>query len=315
MSKVLYSIAYNIDKELVNAQDAQKGNSYRCPECNGELILRKSEKTGKGTRRPHFAHKALTPNCTPESVLHKSFKVLLGHLIKSNLEQERSMQMSWNCPFCDKVHTGNLLKKAKKVEIEYNLGVCRPDIALLDENGGVIAVIEIVVSHAPEKSALVYYEKNKIILLQINLESDLELNNLDEKISHPDIIYACTIPRCKECGQFKEDKFMTIIDGECWKCKRPIKAATIYSSGYSLRNVRPSQFSEESIKFAKSKGVIIKSNYSKTTRSQYALITCGHCKAFIGDHYIFTDYISPAGFGSIPSIDYHIGYRCQNCGK
>jgi hypothetical protein len=36
------------------------------------MILRKSGKTGQGSRRPHFAHKSVNPDCNPETAIHKA---------------------------------------------------------------------------------------------------------------------------------------------------------------------------------------------------------------------------------------------------
>lgn len=72
MSEILYTSAYDENQKLIKAKDAEKGNNFFCPECKGKMILRKSGKEGKGSKRPHFAHKHLTTNCTAEGVLHLS---------------------------------------------------------------------------------------------------------------------------------------------------------------------------------------------------------------------------------------------------
>jgi competence CoiA-like predicted nuclease len=77
MKEILYTVATDLYGTLIKAFDAEKGGSFFCPECKTKLILRKSGKTGNGTKRPHFAHRGLTPNCTPETALHSVFKNLL----------------------------------------------------------------------------------------------------------------------------------------------------------------------------------------------------------------------------------------------
>jgi hypothetical protein len=57
------------------------------------------------------------------------------------------LTISWHCNFCGENHSGNLLKKIKAVNVEQNLIVCQPDIALIDNSEKVFAVIEIVVTH------------------------------------------------------------------------------------------------------------------------------------------------------------------------
>ena len=69
MAKLLYTIAKNEQGLFIKANEAEKGNDFFCPVCSSDLILRKSGNTGKGAKRPHFAHKSLTPNCTPETAV------------------------------------------------------------------------------------------------------------------------------------------------------------------------------------------------------------------------------------------------------
>jgi competence CoiA-like predicted nuclease len=81
-NELLYVTAFNEQGKLVKANDAVKTGKYICPVCKNNLILKKSGKTGKDSRRPHFAHYKFSQNCTPESVLHFSFKYLLLEYIK-----------------------------------------------------------------------------------------------------------------------------------------------------------------------------------------------------------------------------------------
>jgi competence CoiA-like predicted nuclease len=54
--ELLYVTAFDKNGVLVKAKDADKAQDYFCPECKDKLILKKSGKTGKGSKRPHFAH-------------------------------------------------------------------------------------------------------------------------------------------------------------------------------------------------------------------------------------------------------------------
>ncbi len=318
MKKILYTVATDKNGNLIKAVEAEKGNDFYCPKCKSEFILRKSGKTGKGTKRPHFAHHNLTPNCTPETALHFLFKNLLAEKLDKLIQEQSELNFSWLCEYCGLPHSGNLLKKIKYVKVEYKLNICQPDIALFDENDNVFSVIEIVVTHKPEDNVLKYYTDNKIILIQIDLDSDEDIEFINEKISTPDRVTVCFNPICKECGNFQQKKIMTVIDGPCWKCGETMKIATISSStgglirGYS-NNLRPSDFTEKEIEIAKSKGVILKTQFSQTVRDRYVANTCPNCGAFAGDHYLFTQYIAPAEYGELPSETYDIGYHCEYC--
>lgn len=193
---ILYTTALDQNGELIHVNNAEKGSKYYCPLCKKEFILRKSGKSGKGSRRPHFAHNELTTNCTPEGVLHYSFKKMLISLLEKYKDGNNSLIMSWRCSSCEHANSVILLQRVATVKEEFNLGVCRPDIALLDETGKVIAVIEIVVKHFPEENVLKYYKANKIVLIQINLETEDELLMVEEKICKPSIVEFCINPSC-----------------------------------------------------------------------------------------------------------------------
>lgn len=318
MTTILYTVATDKDGILIKANDAEKGENFFCPVCKTDLILRKSGNTGKGAKRAHFAHRSLTPNCTPETALHYSFKNLLASKIEQHIKANTQLPISWSCKYCGLLHTGNLLKKIKGVKVEHYLTVCKPDIALIDNDDKVFAVIEVVVTHKPEESVLNFYSDNDIILVQINLTSDKDIDDLESKISQPDEVSTCYNPKCKTCGQFQQKRIMTIIDGPCWKCSSTMKVATISSSrgglvNGSTNNLRPSDFTEKEIAFAQSKGVLLKTQYSKTVNEKYVANSCIKCGSFAGDFYLFTQYISPASYGELPSQIFDIGYHCEHC--
>ena len=111
---------------------------------------------------------------------------------------------------------------------------------------------------------------------------------------------------------------MTIIDGPCWKCNSTMKIATISTSSGDLvrgssNHLSPSDFTPDEVEFAKSKGVILKTQYSKTVQGSYVANSCAKCGSFAGDFYLFTQYIAPAGYGELPSQTFDIGYHCDYC--
>ena len=132
VKEILYTTANDENDELVHINNAEKGKNYFCPNCKTEFILRKSGKTGKGSKRPHFAHNNLTTNCTPEGVLHYSFKKLLIDLLKRYKAENKALEVNWNCDACYNSNKGNLLENVASIREEYNLKVCQPDIALID---------------------------------------------------------------------------------------------------------------------------------------------------------------------------------------
>ena len=182
--EILYTTAIDDSSRLIHINNAEKGTNYYCPLCKKEFILRKSGKTGKGSRRPHFSHNKLTPNCTPEGVLHYSFKEMLIELLGRYKAEDRPFIFSWACHSCGYKNSGNLIEKTDSIKQEYVLGVCRPDIALIDKAEKVLAVIEIVVTHEPEECVMQYYKENKITLIRIDLTSEEDLNKIEGLLDH-----------------------------------------------------------------------------------------------------------------------------------
>jgi competence CoiA-like predicted nuclease len=69
--------------EYENICNASKEKKYKCPECEGDVILRKGEKN-----RVHFAHKK-EGNCEhyehpTESEIHKEGKRVIKMLVEKN---------------------------------------------------------------------------------------------------------------------------------------------------------------------------------------------------------------------------------------
>lgn len=292
--KLLYTSALDSKNALVTALQAEKGDKYSCPLCQGEMILRKSGKEGPGSRKPHFAHKALTPNCTPEGVLHHSFKMMLANILKTKLANNEPFPLSFTCGHCGEIHEANLLKITKEVAIEQNLGACIPDIALIDKNGKPYLAIEIVVTHPPEEETLDYYRKNNIALYRLNIKSEADLDNIEDRAKQPDEFWFCKNPKCPTCGSFMDTKIMAIGNIECHRCDQPMKIALIVSSAWLKKKhfdpKTPISFDESERTFAKEHGVIVQQRFSKTRGEYYQANVCSHCKAFIGEHFLI-DYI------------------------
>lgn len=94
---------------------------------------------------------------------------------------------------------------------------------------------------------------------------------------------------------------MYIIEAHCWKCGAPQKVALIRGD-FDKRDattVGPQRFSPTEIALATSQGVIIEEHYSNVRGRSYLANSC-KCGAFVGDHYLFTDYFNPAELGDLP---------------
>ncbi len=306
--KLLLPYAYDSKRELVYIDEAKKGEKYTCPNCDAELLLRigKIPEGQKYHKRNHFAHKGNSDNHCSESFLHKLFKERCVEYIRQKIANNESIKFEWRCEKCDEEHSGNLLKKAVKVEPEYDLGICQPDIALLDKDGKVVIVVEVVVTHQPESEVMQYYNDNKIACLQIQVDNFSDCDRIEEKLSHPEHMNICPNPRCKKCGEIMRHVQMVTVVSNCWKCGQEMRIAMLVTkNGYQIFS--PADFSEEEIKIATTLGANIKRRYSKTVSGSYLANVCEHCNAFVGDFYMHEYYYCLHEKES----DYYC--KCLNC--
>jgi len=264
--EILYVTAFDKNGVLIKANDAEKTEDYFCPECKDKLILKKSGKTGKGSKRPHFAHYSLSPNCTPEGVLHKSFKLLLLEKIQKHIADKTPINIEWECIYCHEKHNGNLLQFAKDAKDEYQMEKCRADIALLNQEGNPFAVIEIVVTHKPEEPAIEYYTQNKIILIQIELDSEDDLDKIEAKINIPTSIDYCFNLKCPNIDNYAYQRRAVAFNKKCsFHIMRTCIAETYHCFGLE----RSDDLTENEIEFAKSNDV----------KFEGKNVICPHCKA------------------------------------
>ncbi len=304
---LLLPYAYNEDGNLVHISHAQKGDKYTCPNCESELLLRISKipEGQKYHRRNHFAHKGSLDNHCSESFLHKLFKNKCTEFIQKRISDGKDFCFEWNCKKCNEKHKGNLLKKAVKIVTEYDLGLCKPDIALLDCNDNVIIVIEIIVTHKPTLDVLQYYEDNKIACLQIKVEDFSDCEHIDDKLAHPDSVNLCPNPICEKCGSIMHNAKIVTVITDCWKCGNMMTVAMMFAA--DKRIFSPIDFNEEELEIAKTLGANIKKRYSKTVNDTYLANVCEHCNAFVGDFYLHDYYDIPH------SHEIDLDYKCFNC--
>lgn len=78
--KIKYSYAKNENGDIVNIEDAKKGEKYFCIGCGDEMIVRLG-----GVRVHHFSHKS-NNNCNEETYLHKLAKRKIVDLFNSSDE-------------------------------------------------------------------------------------------------------------------------------------------------------------------------------------------------------------------------------------
>lgn len=277
LREILYTMATNENGELTHIDQARKGARYYCPVCKGQFILRKSGRIGRGSKRPHFAHNLLTPNCTPEGVLHYSFKKLLAEALRARQLEGSSLAMNWSCAVCKKEYSGNLLENVFSIREEYSLGECKPDIALIDKMERVVAVIEVVVSHEPEDTVLQYYKTNHMVLVRIDLASDEDLKRVVAKAANPSIVGLCLDPRCSNYGKGETRRELIIETRSCNRCLAPMKACVI-ATRHAFGTLHSADFGKDEMESAKASGVWFEMRFENGTGEAHPQIICLNCK-------------------------------------
>jgi hypothetical protein len=155
--------------------------------------------------------------------------------------------------------------------------VCRPDIALLDDQGNVIAAIEIVVTHKPEDTTLQYYKEKKIVLIQINLSSDEDLYKVEDKITHPDVVDFCLNPKCLYSDHYKINRKIKIQLDRCGLCNSQIERYYIMIDSVFGKK-KSFDFTENEINLVQSKRQHIEIRTNQTTKEKYPVSICLYCR-------------------------------------
>lgn len=277
MKEILYTTALDTNHHLIRIENATKGTAYFCPLCMKEMIYRNSGKTGKGSRRPHFAHYEISANCTAESVLHYSFKYFLVEFLQNKLNNNSSLTMSWFCEKEKHINEVNLLGNVSSIKMEYNLKECRPDIALFDNEEKLIAVIEVIVTHYPNENTVNFYKENDIVLIEVILSSEDDLNNIESKIKNPNYVDYCLYPKCNNYIEAITSRRLYIYNDICKslyhhqlkKCYVEIKSVFGVQKTLAL--------TEEEIRLSKGNGVEINLIKRKDNQEEVIEFPCKKC--------------------------------------
>ena len=126
-----------------------KGNKYKCPKCGKGVIL-----ADGGINARHYKHKKDT-NCSffnaGETDLHYDGKYKMKHLLLHN-----TVEIHHTCNICNEIEGFEIPKNdTNKVIIEYafkhNGDQKYADVALLNKNDNLIAIVEIVNTHKTDE--------------------------------------------------------------------------------------------------------------------------------------------------------------------
>ena len=244
--KLLCTIGYNDDGQLVHIRDTQKGEIYRCPQCGGRIVPHNSGKDGKGSKRPHFSHlKKPELKCTGESVLRHVFREKAVQILQHRLDAQKAFDLHWACNYCSQLYSKNLLKRTATIATQTSIEGHTPDILLLNKHGKPVIGIEIVVRQKLTRKVIHRYETQGILLIEIH-PTEKDLHAVEEKLSHPDKVGFCSNAECYN-SQFYQHTIGRTVFNQPLKCKTCGKVVEGYmvKSDSALGAIRLENLSEE----------------------------------------------------------------------
>lgn len=293
------------NEALVHVSEVGSGrhDDCVCPACFQPLIARKG-----AIKRHHFAHDP-GAQCNLESALHQSAKRLLLVGIKNAIEARGPIHLSWKCGACHDVHEGNLVKRAKDVILESDLGVARSDLLLVGGKGEPVAVIEVIVSHPIEASARRFYTDSGIMIVEVEIHSAEELEELrDLRSLHAAAVSGCTRPKCPRCKQVLLPKELYIGTVDCYRCKGCVRVCKVVRDKCLVSYAR--DFTDKEKKAAEHAGCLLGRRYSHSL-GWYIAHLCPRCDAPLSEPYLSSDLLLAQEIGKIEIVP--LGYSCNSC--
>ena len=171
---ILYAAALDKEGFLNIARKAPKKKPYSCINCGNLMRVRRGP-----IRRAHFAHinKDFDSTCSPETVLHKAFKMALHKRFRECITKSVELPVKWKCQLCGKLHEGNFVKRAHISKLEHEIGDFVADVALLDIDQSAFCAIEVVVTNPPKEEKIAFYKDSGIwmTIFQLAGDEDMEM--------------------------------------------------------------------------------------------------------------------------------------------
>jgi hypothetical protein len=223
------------------------------------------------------------------------------------------------CDFCDAGRMADLARDhGLSVGVNRALGIeARPDILVRSNAGEAAYVVEVVVTHAPEKPALEAFRVRGLPVIVVKptweaiegLREDLDVLDARDGPGEPGtaaLLSLCRLPRhltevderirpCAECGTGARTLTLEVSSALCWgkACSRRARVLDVHVRRYGAREMIDAGAAElKGIQaVAREMGVRLEHRYSKIAETKYWMNVCD-CNAPLGDTFIYDGFSS-----------------------
>ncbi len=286
------------------AANAARPTDLICVGCAEPVRLR------AGTRnRPHFAHVADATCPGGETALHKTTIRVLQAAILDASAATRPYPVRCICDRCMAERDADLGRPGCTVVVDQVLedGI-RPDLLVCAASGQRLAVIEVIVTHAPEDAAVAVFDRLGLPAIRVwptwdtlaEMRAGLRAE-LAKSITRTTgcflVTGSCRFPRhlragpapCPTCRKPARQLSVELARAECWTCHRQLPILDIVDCTDNDLTLIAAGCPE--IPGAKAigaaLGVLLDTKYSKAAGGSYLMHLCTHCKRIQGDNFIY----------------------------
>ncbi len=281
------------------ADTGSRPNDLSCVGCQQPVRLRAGAKN-----RPHFAHVADAACPGGETALHRTAIRVLQASILSASAEGLPYPVHCICRRCDAERDADLSRRGCVVVVDQILedGI-RPDLLVSTANGQRLAVIEVIVTHAPEDAALAVYDRLGLPVIRVwptwdmltTIRSGLgpELAKSQTRtLGCFEVAGTCRFPRhrttgtvpCPTCRKPARQLSVETATAKCWSCHHPFNVLDVIdctdADPVLIAAGCPELTDVKAI--AASRGVLLATKHSKAAGGSYLMHLCARLQAHPG---------------------------------
>jgi len=301
MSTLKVPFAFDINHNLIKADEAKKDQQYFCPGCEELLILKKGER-----KAAHYPHKE-SDICTQEKIIRQAAKYCVKNAVSGWKNSGlKAPVLIRECQACWGEFDQALPEKVEAAEIDFEFGEHRLDIALM-ENDGILAAMVIDIGQTLDQ-----YERLSLGIPHISIDGWKVIDNPSLWKVEIDAFRLFVCKKCKMSFRRFQEKVLRVsektgikIPNEyyrysvtyCWKCRTEFIVFAWPGHGHQTMD-KPKKEPVPST---------IQDRFSKTAGHKYWANICPKCRMIQGSFYLHGEPGAP--FCNIDCEDDTVSYQ------